>query len=244
MLNGKNVLITGGSKGLGRSLCKTFAREGANIAFNYMTDEAGAAQTQKEAGAFGTEVLALRASVADKTAVMEMVDRIGTQWSQIDILVNNAGITQMLPMALLEEEDWDAVMDINAKGTYLVSRTVLRGMIRRRCGKILNISSLAGMKAIEAPVHYASSKAAVKGFTEALAKEVARYNITVNAIAPGLLEGGVGDYLPPYRLKEYLRHCSLGRVGKFDEVSDVAAFMVSDLNSYMTGFVLIMDGGL
>ena len=244
LLNGKNVLITGGSRGLGRSLCKAFAREGANIAFNYMTDEAGAAQTQKEAGAFGTDVQAVRASVADKTAIMEMVNQIEKQWGRIDILVNNAGITQMLPMALLEEEDWDTVMKINAKGTYLVSRTVLRGMIRRRSGKILNISSLAGMKVVEAPVHYAASKAAIKGFTEALAKEVARYNITVNAIAPGLLEGGVGEYLPPYRLKEYLKHCSLGRVGKFDEVSEVAAFMVSDANSYMNGFVLIMDGGL
>ena len=117
-------------------------------------------------------------------------------------------------------------------------------MIRRRSGKILNIGSLAGMRTIESPVHYASSKAAVKGFTESLSKEVARYGIVVNSIAPGLLEGGVSDTLPSYRLRDYLKHCSLGRVGNYSEVSEAAAYMISDENSYMNGFTLTMDGGL
>jgi NAD(P)-dependent dehydrogenase (short-subunit alcohol dehydrogenase family) len=117
-------------------------------------------------------------------------------------------------------------------------------MIRRKSGRILNIGSLAGMRLIESPVHYAASKAAIKGFTEALAKEVGRYNITVNSLAPGILEGGVGSNLPSYRLENYLKHCALGRVGTFDEISRTAAFMVSDENTYMNGVTLVMDGGL
>ena len=244
LLKGKNILVTGGSRGLGRSLCTTFAREGAQVAFNYSTDEKGASETREEAGTFGPEIRAVKASVIDIDGIRKMVSRIEKDWGRIDVLVNNAGISQMLPMALLEEEDWDAVMNINVKGTYLVARMVLRGMIRVRSGKILNIGSLAGMRLIESPVHYAASKAAIKGFTESLEKEVARYGITVNSIAPGILEGGVGSSLPSYRLEDYLDHCAVGRVGKFSEVSEVAAFIVSDENSYMNGVTLVMDGGL
>ncbi len=229
---------------MGQSLCEAFAREGANVAFNYMSDEEGAMKTRDLVAAFGVGVLTFKAALTDTEAIREMVGRIENEWGGPDILVNNAGISQILPMALLEEEDWDEVMDVNTKGTYLVTRAALRGMIRRRSGKILNIGSVAGMRIIESPVHYASSKAAIRGFTESLAKEVGRYGITVNSIAPGLLEGGVGNNLPEYRLRDYLKHCALGRVGKFDEVSEVAVFMVSDENSYMNGVTLVMDGGL
>lgn len=244
LLEGKNVLVTGGARGLGRSLCVTMAREGANVAFNYSSDEKGATETYDEVSAFGFETVAIKASVIDIEAVNKMVKSVESKWGSIDILVNNAGISQILPMALLEEEDWDAVMDVNVKGTYLVTRATLRGMIRKRSGRILNIGSLAGMRLIESPVHYAASKAAIKGFTESLAKEMARYGITVNSIAPGLLEGGVGNNLPSYRLNDYLKHCTIGRLGEFHEVSEAAAFMVSDLNSYMNGYTLVMDGGL
>lgn len=244
LLKDKNILVTGGSRGLGRSLCVTFAREGANVAFNYASDAEGAAKTREMIVACGVGVLAFRAAVNDSNAVREMIGQIENDWGGPDILVNNAGISQILPMALLEEEDWDGVMDVNTKGTYLVTRAVLRGMIRRRSGKILNIGSVAGMRIIESPVHYAASKAAIRGFTEALAKEVGRYGITVNSIAPGLLEGGVGSSLPEYRLRDYLKHCALGRLGRFGEVSEVAAFMVSDENAYMNGTTIVMDGGL
>ena len=144
----------------------------------------------------------------------------------------------------MEEEDWDKVMDINVKGTFLTSKAVLRGMIRRKFGVILNIGSLAGQRMIEAPVHYCASKAAIKGLTEAMAKEVARYQIRVNCLAPGLLEDGVGRNLPDHRLADYLKHCALGRIGCFEEVAHFASFIVSDANSYMTGETVLMDGGL
>ena len=133
-------------------------------------------------------------------------------------------------------------MDINLKGTFLTSRAVIRGMMRRKSGVILNIGSLAGERMLDAPIHYATSKAAIRGFTMALARQVARHRVRVLCLAPGLLEGGVGEKLPPHRLRDYLHHCALGRRGDFDEVARFAAFLVSDQNTFMTGATVVMDG--
>ena len=244
MLNGKRALITGGSRGLGRSLGRRFALEGARVAFTYHGNDDAARETfdllQKEA----KDVKSFKVSVLDIPGTERMVKDIEDTWGGLDILVNNAGISQNLPLALMEEEDWDRVMDLNVKGTFLTSKAVLRGMIRRKAGVILNVGSLAGVRMIEAPIHYCASKAAVKGMTEAMAKEVSRYNIRVICLAPGLLEDGVGRNLPDYKLAEYLKHCSLGRVGCFEEVAQFASFLVSDANSYMTGETVVIDGGV
>ena len=240
LLQDKRILVTGASRGLGRSLCRMFSQEGAWVAFNYGSDDEGAAETLShlETGK------SFQVSVLDEAGLAKMVAELEKSWGRIDILVNNAGISQPLPLALMEESDWDKVMDINVKGYFLSTRAAIRGMIRRKSGAVLNIGSLAGLRLIESPIHYAASKAAVKGFTEALSKEVARYNVRVNCLAPGLLEDGVGRNLPEHRLKEYLKHVALHRVGRLDEVARLAAFLVSDRNSYMTGATLLMDGGL
>jgi 3-oxoacyl-[acyl-carrier protein] reductase len=169
-LVGKRVLVTGGARGLGREICLTFARHGAKVAFSYMRSEAEAKALADSLG----EGLAFRASVLDADATRAMIRDVDTKWGGIDVLVNNAGISQNLPLALLEEEDFDKVMDLNLKGAYLTAREVLRGMIRRKAGVVLNVGSLAGVRMIEAPIHYCASKAGMKGLTEALAKEVAR----------------------------------------------------------------------
>ncbi|HZS68321.1 MAG TPA: SDR family NAD(P)-dependent oxidoreductase [Burkholderiales bacterium] len=244
MLKGKRALVTGGSRGLGRAICAVLAEYGADVAFNYSGDQEGAEATLQAIRARERRARAFRASVLDEPALNAMVKNIEGDWGGIDILVNNAGVSQPLPLPLMEESDWDLVMDVNVKGQFLVSRAVLRGMIRRRAGALLNIGSLAGLRLIEAPVHYAASKAAIKGFTQALAKEVARYQIRVNCLAPGLLEEGVGQSLPEHRMKEYLRHVSLRRLGTLDEVARFAAFLVSDRNSYMNGETIVMDGAL
>ncbi|APV50701.1 hypothetical protein BWI17_14015 [Betaproteobacteria bacterium GR16-43] len=244
LLEGKRVLVTGGSRGLGSAICKEFGSQGASVAFNYSNDAEGAAKTLAAVEATGARALAFRASVLDEAALASMVKDIEGAWEGIDILVNNAGMSQPLPLPLMEPSDWDLVMDVNAKGSFLAARAVLRGMIRRRGGAILNIGSLAGIRLIEAPAHYAASKAAVKGLTQSLAKEVARYNIRVNCLAPGLLEDGVGQSLPEHRLEEYVRHTALGRVGTLAEVAAFAAFLVSARNSYMNGETILMDGGL
>ena len=240
LLAGKTALITGGSRGLGRALVETFAGEGARVAFSYARDDAGASATA--AAAPGAK--AFRVSVLDAPATGVMVADLEQAWGAIDVLVNNAGVSQNLPLALMEEDDWDHVMDVNVKGTFLTSRAVLRGMIRRKRGVVLNIGSLVGARMMEAPVHYCASKAAIKGLTEGLAKEVARYGIRVLCLAPGLLEDGVGRNLPDYRLADYLKHCSLGRLSGLAEVARCAAFLVSDANGYMSGETVVIDGGM
>jgi len=243
LLDGKVALITGGSRGLGRAIARAFTSEGARIAFTYARDEEGSRATIGQCPR-PDEVRAFRVSVLDVPATDAMVAAIEGEWGSIDILVNNAGVSQNMPLALMEEEDWDRVMDVNVKGTFLTSKAVLRGMIRRRRGVVLNIGSLVGVRMIEAPIHYCASKAAVKGLTEALAKEVARYGIRVICLAPGLLEDGVGRNLPDHRLADYLKHCALGRLGGLDEVARFASFLASDGNSYMSGETVVIDGGL
>ena len=241
LLGGRTALVTGGSRGLGRALVETFVAEGARVAFSYARDDAGAHATM---AATGGAAKAFRVSVLDVPGTSAMVGEIEREWGSIDILVNNAGISQNLPLALMEEDDWDRVMDVNVKGTFLTCRAVLRGMIRRQRGVVLNIGSLVSVRMMDAPVHYCASKAAVKGLSEALAKEVARYGIRVLCLAPGLLEDGVGRNLPDYRLADYLKHCSLGRLGSLEEVARSAAFLVSDANSYMSGETVVIDGGV
>lgn len=244
LLSNKIALVTGASRGLGRELCTVFAREGATVAFNYTRSLEDAEITLEAIRAHGGMGLAFQTNVLDKKGVWEMVGAIEKDAGIIDILVNNAGVGQVVPLALMEEEDWDRMLDIHTKGAFIVSQAVLRGMVRKKQGRILNISSLAGVKMIEAPVHYSTAKAALKGFTESLAKEIGRYGITVNCLAPGVLESGVSHNLPKARLDEYLRYCALGRVGTHREVAEVAAFLVSERNSYMTGATIVLDGGV
>lgn len=244
LLAGKRILVTGGSRGLGRAMSEVFVEHGAHVAFTYHSDDESAAQTQSMTESKGYRARAYKVPILDAAELEKMVRELEKEWGALDILVNNVGITQSLPFALIGEEDWDLVLDTNVKGTFLMTRTVLRGMIRQKSGIILNIGSLAGARMIEAPVHYCTSKAALIGFTESLAKEMARYHIRVLCLAPGLLEGGMGQNLPPHRLQAYLKHCSLGRLGTFDEAARFAAFLVSDANTYMSGETIIMDGGL
>lgn len=244
LLDGRVALVTGGSRGLGRAICLTLAREGADVAFIYARSDSDAAQVLEGIRALGVRGWARKTSVLDKAGLQAFARTLETEAGQLDILINNAGVGQAVPLALMEEEDWDRVMSINVKGAFLATQAVLRGMIRRRRGRILNISSLAGVKMMEAPVHYSAAKAALKGFSEALAKEIGRYGITVNCLAPGVLEEGVSVNLPGNRLQEYLRNCALGRKGTFAECAEVAAFLVSDRNSYMNGATIVIDGAV
>jgi len=244
LLDGRVALVTGGSRGLGRAICLALAREGAKVAFNYARRDDEAEATLAAIRELGGVGQAHRVSVLDKAGLATMVSEIQTQLGAIDVLVNNAGVGQVVPLALMEEEDWDRMMAVNVKGAFLTSQAVLRGMVRQKRGRILNISSLAGVKMMQAPVHYSAAKAALKGFTEALAKEVGRYGILVNCLAPGVLDEGVAENLPRERKQDYLRHCALGRTGTFAEVADMAAFLVSDRNSYMNGATVVLDGAV
>lgn len=243
-LKGKRVLITGGARGLGKAFCLEFAKQGANIAFNYSKSEEAALETKNEVLNLNVKCLSFKNSVTDGSALLKMSKSITDEWGGIDILINNAGVSQPLPFALMEEEDWDAVMNVNVKGMFLTTKAVLRIMMKQKKGAIINIGSLAGTKMIEAPVHYYTSKAAVKGFTESLAKEISSYGVRVICLAPGLLEDGVARNLPEYKMADYLKYCSLGRIGTLDEVAKFACFLASDLNSYMSGETILIDGGI
>ena len=244
LLEGKVALVTGGSRGLGRALCRVFAREGAKVAFNYTRSAEEAEATLRALRDDGHQAWSYATSVLDKAGLASMVASIERDAGPIDVLVNNAGVGQVVPLALMEEEDWDRMFDVHVKGTFLTTHAVLRSMVKRKRGDILNVSSLAGVKMMEAPVHYSAAKAALKGMTEALAKEVGRYGIKVNCIAPGLLEEGVSHNLSKARREDYLAHCALGRLGSVDDVAEVAAFLVSDRNRYMSGATVVIDGAV
>ncbi len=213
-MEGKRCLVTGGSRGLGLAICQELARAGARVAFTWSRNARTRRRRGRASTEVGTEPLVFQGSVADAAHVKKTVAAVTEAWGGVDVLVNNAGANQVLPIALIEEADWDLVMDVNVKGTYLFSRAVLRPMIRARAGHILNIGSFASERVVEAPVHYAAAKSALRGFTEALAREVGRYSIQVNLLAPGLLDAGLSQSLPPHRLNEYLGQCSLGRLGQ------------------------------
>lgn len=243
-LESKRCLVTGGSRGLGLALCRAFAEAGAKVAFTFSRSVEDAANARRLVAGAGSEPLVFQGAVSDPKHVQATVAQLSEAWGGIDILVNNAGPTQILPVALLEEADWDSVMNTNVKGAYLFSRAVLKSMIRARRGHILNVGSFASERIVEAPIHYAAAKSALRGMTEALAREVGRYDIKVNLIAPGLLDAGLAKILPRHRVDQYLAQCPMGRLGTVEEIARSVVFLVSDENSFMTGAKLVFDGGL
>jgi NAD(P)-dependent dehydrogenase (short-subunit alcohol dehydrogenase family) len=243
-LEGKRCLVTGGSRGLGREICLAMARAGGRVAFTYAKNTDDAEATRAELQALGAAPLVFRGSVADSAHVKATVGAVVEAWGGVDVLVNSAAIHQIMPIALIEEADWDELMAVNLKGVYLFSRAVLRPMIRQKKGHILCIGSFSSERLIESPVHYAASKAALRGFVEALAREVGRHKVLVNLLSPGLLDVGLGRMLLPHRVAEYVDQCALGRTGTAAEVAEAAVFLVSDENSFMAGAKIVLDGGL
>jgi 3-oxoacyl-[acyl-carrier protein] reductase len=244
LLDGRTAIVTGGARGLGRAICVALATDGADVAFNYLRDDEAAAATVAAITALGRRAWSFKVSVLDRAGLRAMAAEVVAATGAIDVLVNNAGHGQVVPLALMEEEDWDRMLDTHVKGAFLATQAVLRTMIKQRRGRVLNVSSLAGVKMLEAPVHYSTAKAALKGFTESLAKEIGRYGITVNCVAPGVLDEGVSDHLPPARREEYLRHCAMRRLGRLDEAAAVVAFLASDRASYLNGSTIVVDGGV
>ncbi len=243
-LEGKRCVVTGGTRGLGRAIVRALARHGARVAFTYAHRDADAAATADELAAAGAEHLVLRGSVADAGHVREATARVVGAWGGVDVLVANAAITQVLPISLLDEGDWDDVVDVNLKGAYLWARAALKPMIRQRAGHLLFIGNFASERVIEAPAHYAASKSGLRGLTESLAREAGRYGIQANLVAPGLLDVGMAQSLPQSRQREYVERAAFGRLGRADDVAEAVAFVVSDENRFMTGAKLVLDGGV
>ncbi len=244
MLDGRRALVTGGTGALGSEICRVLAREGAAVAFGYASSEEKATAVAESVRAQGRTALPLRFDVADAAGANAAVERCVKELGGIDVLVNAAGISQAVPLALMRDDDWDRMMAVNLRGPFLVTRAALRPMVAQRAGVIVNIGSVAGRKMLDAPVHYAASKAGISGFTLALAREVARYGIRVTCVVPGLLRGGVGHHVPPAMLELYGRRCVAGRVGEPAEVAEVVAFVASERAGYMFADDVFVDGGV
>ena len=244
MLQGKTAFVTGGSGALGAAMVRIFAREGCRVAFSFHSGQERAESLRQELADHGADMRAYPLDVLDTKACQTLARTIEQDLGPVDILVNNAGFAQVLPFAMLEEDDWDRMLDVNVKGMLLVTKAFARGMIRRKRGSIVNVGSLAGVRMLEVPVHYATAKSAVVGFTISLAREFGRYNVRVNAIVPGMLTEGVAVNIPNKQREEYTRFCALSRPGEPAEAAELAAFLASDRASYINGQAILVDGGI
>ena len=243
-LMNKVSIVTGGAQGLGRAIALELARKGSHLVVGDVNLET-AQRVTEEVHALGRRSLALRVDVSNARDVSEMADRVVKEFGRIDILINNAGICQVVTIEKMTEEDWDRVMAINLKGVFLCSKAVMGVMKKQRSGRIVNMGSLAGkVGGIATGANYSVSKAGVMCFTKALARELAPYGVTVNAVAPGVIETDMTRGITQGDFTNYLKTIPLGTIGSAEDVSHAVAFLVSDEARYITGEILDVNGGM
>ena len=243
-LQGKCALVTGGSRGIGRAVCLELARQGARVAVNYAGNAAAAEETVKACEALGAEAFAIQADVADTAASEAMVKEVLARFGRLDILVNNAGVTRDGLMPMMKEADWDAVLDTNLKGAFHCMKAVYRPMMKQKYGRIVNLSSIVGLRGNAGQANYAASKAGLIGLTKSMAKELAARNVTVNAVAPGFIDTDMTAALPEKAREAMLTTIPMGRLGQAEDVAQAVAFFAGDASAYVTGQVLCVDGGM
>jgi 3-oxoacyl-[acyl-carrier protein] reductase len=238
------VLVTGGSRGIGRATALAFGAAGARVAITYRSRQAEADSLVEQLSHAGREVMAVQADFADSAAPGVCVEAVVKQWGRLDVLVNNAGLTRDTLVMRMSEADWDIVIQTNLKAAFLASKAALRPMLKQRYGRIVNVSSLAGVAGNAGQANYSASKAGLIGLTKALAKEVGSRNITVNAVAPGFIETELTGGLPPDLLERARQAAAIPRIGTPEDVAPAIVFLASRAAAYITGQVLGIDGGL
>ncbi|HJA62799.1 MAG TPA: 3-oxoacyl-[acyl-carrier-protein] reductase [Candidatus Intestinimonas stercoravium] len=243
-LNGRYALVTGGSRGIGRAICLELAARGAAVAVNYAGNAAAAEETVEACKALGVDAFALQADVADAAACEAMVKETIARFGRLDILVNNAGITRDGLMLTMKEADWDAVLDTNLKGAFHCMKAAYRPMMKQKYGRIVNLSSIVGLRGNAGQANYAASKAGLIGLTKSLAKELAARNVTVNAVAPGFIDTDMTAALPEKAREAMLSTIPMGRLGQAEDVARAVAFFAGEGAGYVTGQVLCVDGGM
>ena len=243
LLEGKRAFVSGGTRGIGAALCEVFAREGADVAFNYHTRDDLAEEVKGKIEAHGRRALAFKVSVTDRVGMKKTAREIVAAWDGVDILVNNAAVNKGDNFATTTDKSWDWVVDTNVNSLFAVTKPFYKQMIRKRSGSILNITSIGAIRSLPTSVHYATSKAAMIGFTKCLSREASNFNITVNAIAAGIFDTDLGHSLPERLLQMHDFWVARQRLGRPAELAEFAAFMVSSRNSFMSGEVVIVDGG-
>ena len=243
-LKDKVAIVTGGSRGIGRAISLAFAKEGADVVIIYLEKEKEAKEVIKEITTVGRKCMAFNVDVRDFEEVNEIVEVVVETFGQIDILVNNAGITRDITLKKMRREMWDEVIDVNLNGVFNCTKAVTDHMRKRKTGRIINISSIIGFTGNIGQTNYAAAKSGILGFTKALAREVARVGITVNAIAPGFINTDMMKAIPENIKRQLLEQIPTGRFGEPHEVANVAVFLALEDSSFITGNVVHINGGL
>jgi 3-oxoacyl-[acyl-carrier protein] reductase len=244
VLEGKVAIVTGASRGIGRAIAVSLAAQAARVFINYRSNEAAARETREEIVKTGGSADLLQGDVASADEVNAVVKRVLDEAGRIDILVNNAGRARDNLFVFMKESDWDDVLDTNLKGTYLMTKAVIKPMFKTRWGRIVNIASVAGQYGNPGQVNYSASKAGIIGFTKAVAREFAERGITVNAVSPGLIDTEMSRDLPEKARQAIVSQIPVGRMGTAQEVADAVSFLVSGWADYITGQVIGVNGGL
>ena len=240
----RTALVTGGSRGIGRAICLELAKAGCNVAVNYAGSAAAAEETAAQCRALGVRAEAFQADVSSAAACAALVEQVLAAFGRIDVLVNNAGVTRDNLLLRMSEEDYDRVLDTNLKGAVFCCKAVARPMMRQRYGRIVNLSSVVGLRGNAGQVNYSASKAGILGLTKAAAKELAARNITVNAVAPGFIETDMTAVLPEKAKTAMLATIPMAAPGQPEDVARAAAFFARPESAYITGQVLCVDGGM
>lgn len=243
-LKNKIALVTGGSRGIGKEIALELAKEGVNIGINFNNNEEKALETLDEIKSYGVEAIAIKADVSVEEDVTNLVKTVEKSLGGIDILVNNAGVTKDNLLIRMKAEEWDQVLDVNLKGTFLCTKQVARGMMKKKYGKIINISSVVAIIGNIGQGNYSASKAGLIGFTKSMARELASRGIRVNAIAPGFIETDMTKVLDDNIKDEMLKSIPLQRLGKAKDIANLVVFLASDKADYISGEVIRVDGGM